>query len=114
MASDLGPENHLKNNLDSDMLSLFSSVVPGSFHSTNIADPVAIFATKYKYKPVAQKTQPVLADLPEKLGIVRNILGDPLATLLMLTPNPPPFTPTGRYTAERRDLIDKVHSDDFL
>ncbi|ETW82681.1 hypothetical protein HETIRDRAFT_165449 [Heterobasidion irregulare TC 32-1] len=114
MASDLGPENHLKNNLDSDMLSLFSSVVPGSLHSTDIADPVAIFAAKRKYKPVAQKTRPVLADLPEKFRIVRNILGDPLAALPTLTPNPPPFTPTGRYTAERRDLIDKVHSDDFL
>ncbi|ETW78883.1 hypothetical protein HETIRDRAFT_50022, partial [Heterobasidion irregulare TC 32-1] len=95
------------------MSSLFSLVVPGSFDSTNIADLVAIFA-KRKYKPVAQKTQPVLADLPEKFQIVRNILGDPLATLPTLTPNPPPFTPTGRYTAERRDLIDKVHSDDFL
>ncbi|ETW83614.1 hypothetical protein HETIRDRAFT_46603, partial [Heterobasidion irregulare TC 32-1] len=96
------------------MLSLFSSVVPSSLHSTNIADPVAIFAAKRKYKPVAQKTRPVLADLPEKFRIVRNILGDPLAALPTLTPNPPPFTPTGRYTAERRDLIDKVHSDDFL
>ncbi|ETW76729.1 hypothetical protein HETIRDRAFT_53333, partial [Heterobasidion irregulare TC 32-1] len=96
------------------MSSLFSSVIPGSFHSTNIADPVAIFAAKCKYKPVAQKTRPVLADLPEKFRIVRNILGDSLATLPTLTPNPPPFAPTGRYTAERRDLIDKVHSDDFL
>ncbi|ETW78897.1 hypothetical protein HETIRDRAFT_428667 [Heterobasidion irregulare TC 32-1] len=100
MASDLGPENHLKNNLDSAMSSLFSSVVPGSFHSTNIVDPVAIFATKRKYKPVAQKTQPVLADLPKKFRIIRNIIGDPLATLPTLTPNPPPFMPTSRYTAE--------------
>ena len=56
MASDLGPENHLKNNLDFDMSSFFSSVTPGSFHPINITDPVAIFAAKRKYKLVAQKT----------------------------------------------------------
>ncbi|ETW75990.1 hypothetical protein HETIRDRAFT_54297, partial [Heterobasidion irregulare TC 32-1] len=27
---------------------------------------------------------------------------------------PPPFALTGRYTAEQCNLIDKVHSDDFL
>ncbi|ETW82044.1 hypothetical protein HETIRDRAFT_244306, partial [Heterobasidion irregulare TC 32-1] len=67
-----------------------------------------------KYKPVALKVRPVLADLPDKFRIVRNIRGDPLADLPTLTPNPPPFKPTGRYTSERHDLINQVHSSDFL
>ena len=31
-----------------------------------------------------------------------------------LSPNPPPFTPTGRYTADNHAIIDKVHAGDFL
>ena len=67
-----------------------------------------------KYKPVAHKVRPVIADLPDKFRIVRNIIGDPLADMPSLSPNPPPFVPTGRYTLERRDLIDRVHPGDFL
>ena len=59
--------------------------------------------TKKKYKPVALKTKPVLAELPSRFRINRKILGDPLADLPTILTNPPPFIPTGRYTAERRD-----------
>jgi len=45
---------------------------------------------------------------------VRNIVGDPLAGMPTLSPVPPPFTPTGRYTADNRAIIDKVHAGDFL
>ena len=77
-------------------------------------DPeVATFASR-KYKPVARKIRPVLADLPDKFRITRNITGDPLADMPTLSPNPPPFTPTGRYTAENREIIDKVHPGEFL
>jgi Integrase zinc binding domain/RNase H-like domain found in reverse transcriptase len=77
-------------------------------------DPeVATFASR-KYKPVARKIRPVLADLPDKFRITRNIIGDPLADMPTLSPNPPPFTPTGRYTADNRALIDKVHPGEFL
>jgi hypothetical protein len=69
--------------------------------------------TKKKYKPVAQKVRSVVADLPEKYRIVREIMGDPLADMPVLDPNPPPFQPTGRYTAERRDILDQKH-EDFL
>ena len=31
-----------------------------------------------------------------------------------LAANPPEFEPTGRYTAERRDIIDNVHPEGFL
>lgn len=89
-------------------------ILPRSTSPLNLSSPVAIFAAKRKYKPVALKVHLVLADLPDKFRIVRNIRGDPLADLPTLMPNPPPFKPTGRYTSERRDLINQVHSSDFL
>ena len=69
---------------------------------------------KKKYKPVAQKIRAVAADLPDKFRIERNIIGNPLAEMPSLPTNPPSFTPTGRYTTERRDIIDRAHDDDFL
>jgi hypothetical protein len=64
---------------------------------------------KKKYKPVAQKVKPVIAELPRKYRIVREIIGDPLADMLCLDLNPPPFQPTGRYTEEHRAKIDQNH-----
>ena len=78
---------------------------------------VATFAqakSKKKYKPVALKTRPVLGSLPDKFRIVRDIKGDPLATERKLSPNPPPFKPEGRYTAERAENTDKLHNDGLL
>ena len=76
-------------------------------------DPtVSIFASKYK--PVALKTRPVIAGLPEQFRIKREIRGDPLENMPKLNPNPPEFVPTGRYTQERRDDLDKVHEGNFL
>ena len=66
--------------------------------------------TGKKYKPVALKTRPILGELADKFRIVRNIIGDPLANLPTLNPDPPKFTPTGRYTQERKDLFDKANS----
>src|SRR5271155_291520 len=78
------------------------------------SDTYEIFIkTTKKYKPVALKIKPVGSDLPNRFRIVRNIIGDPLAELPTLDPNPPPFTPTGRYTQERRDLFDK-NNEGFL
>jgi len=77
-------------------------------------EQVSTFATKRKYKPVALKVRPVLADLPDKFRITRNIIGDPLADMPQLSPTPPPFKPTGRYNESNRAIIDKVHSGDFL
>ena len=73
-----------------------------------------MLAAKKKYKPVALKVKPVATALPEHFCIVRDIKGDPLAALPVLNPNPPPFTPTGRYTSERCDIIDKAHPPGFL
>jgi len=71
-------------------------------------------AEKKKYKPVAQKIRPIAAELPERFRIQRKIIGDPLADIPKLDPNPPPFRPKGRYTQERRDALDKIHSSNFL
>src|SRR5882762_8035341 len=88
--------------------------IPGSFPTLDSPNvPFAIYAKK-KYKPVAQKVRPIATSLPERFRIIRNISGDPLASIPALSPIPPPFVPTGRYTLERRDFIDKVHDTDFL
>jgi hypothetical protein len=76
-------------------------------------DTLKVFAGK-KYKPVHLKVKPTLMDLPEKFRIIRDIKGDPLETLPVLTPNPPDFKPTGRYTHDRMEAFEKVHGTDFL
>lgn len=73
----------------------------------------SVFAGK-KYKPVAQKIKPVYQELPERFRIHREIKGDPLAGMPELTPHPPEFQPSGRYTAERKEVIDKEHAGEFL
>jgi hypothetical protein len=67
-----------------------------------------------KYKPVAKKVHPVIGELPKKFRIEGKIIGNPLDDLPTLNPNPPPFTPTNRYTLERRDQLDKNHPGNFL
>ena len=62
--------------------------------------PLATFAAKKKYKPVAQKVRPILGTLPSRFHIEQNIIGDPLAGLPALPTNPPPFAPCDRYTKE--------------
>ncbi|PIL26607.1 hypothetical protein GSI_11301 [Ganoderma sinense ZZ0214-1] len=71
----------------------------------------SFLATKKKYKPVALKTRPLLADLPEKFRIERKIIGDPLTDMPPLNPNPPSeFAPGSRYTAERRAELHARHA----
>ena len=69
---------------------------------------------KKKYKPVAKKVKPVAATVPERFRIARKIEGDPLASMPQLSPNPPPFEPTGRYTEESKKVIDEAHPPGFL
>jgi hypothetical protein len=75
--------------------------------------PLAVYAGK-KYKPVALKVRPVETELPSRFRITRNIIGDPLKNMPALSLLPPPYTPTGRYTEERKEVIDKAHPGDFL
>ena len=60
----------------------------------------------YKYKPVALKTKPVIGELPAEFRILREIIGDPLIDIPKLLVNPPDFVPTGRYTQERKEMMD--------
>ena len=75
------------------------------------SEPVSVFG---KYKPVHLKVRPQLAPMPEEFRVQRNITGDPLAELPELSPNPPEYSPGERYTLERKEVIDKNHSEDFL
>jgi hypothetical protein len=72
-----------------------------------------VFAGK-KYKPVALKVRPVFQDQPEEFRIERNIVGDPLEGMRPLEYFPPDFKPVGRYTQERKEMVDEMHNDDFL
>ncbi|KAG5652454.1 hypothetical protein H0H81_004998 [Sphagnurus paluster] len=65
--------------------------------------------TKKKYKPVAQKVRSVVASCPDDFRIERKIIGDPLASMPKLDPNPVPYRPQGRYTEERMLQLDHEH-----
>lgn len=77
-------------------------------------DPTFSILASKKYKPVALKTKPVYAELPENYRIKREIKGDPLQDMPKLNPVPPEFRPKGRYTQERKEAMDLVHGGDFL
>ena len=68
----------------------------------------------HKYKPVALKKRLIVQELPAEFRIKREIIGDSLAEMPKLSPNPPEYVPTGRYTQERKDQFDKVHGEYFL
>ncbi len=86
---------------------------PDNDDNAGDGSPKSVFAGK-KYKPVALKVRPVYGELPEKYRIKREITGNPLADMPGLSTNPGDFSPTGRYTAERKEIIDKIHEGDFL
>src|SRR5580698_5322739 len=67
-----------------------------------------------KYKPVAIKARPVKTTLPDEYRVIREIKGDPLEGMPVLPIVPPPFTPGKRYTLERKEIIDKLHKEDFM
>jgi len=62
-------------------------------------------ASSFAYKKVANKVRPVATTLPENFRIIRHAHPDPLAGMLPLPIRPPEFTPTGRFTAERRGAM---------
>ncbi|KAG6894473.1 hypothetical protein C0993_011411, partial [Termitomyces sp. T159_Od127] len=78
----------------------------------SVGETAQVFSKKYK--PVARKVKPVLGTSPEEFRIERHIIGDPLADMPELNPLPPDFEPTGRYTAECKEIIDQAHGDGFL
>src|SRR6202789_734591 len=91
-----------------------SSIYSPSHISTSDSMYPTLAASKKKYKPVAQKIRLVVADLPDRFRIIRKITGDPLADMAKLNPHPPPFSPTPRYSLQRKAIVDKNHPGDFL
>jgi len=79
----------------------------------NARPPLAIYVGK-KYKPVGLKVRPVETELPSRFRITRDIKGDPLKDMPNLPTQPSVYAPTGRYTEERKAVIDKAHSGNFL
>ncbi len=71
------------------MYNLYGSYIIGyQSYEPWFPENVSVFAGK-KYKPVALKTKLVLATLPDKFRIIKNIYGDPLANMPNLSPTPP-------------------------
>jgi hypothetical protein len=107
------PTFHVNLACHSDEFALQLLLLPDSkdnLFDQNTRSSVPIYlSTKKKYKPVALKVKPVIGTLPDKFRIIRNIVGDPLKDIPKLPTHPPPFTPTGRYTQERKDLFDKLN-----
>ena len=60
------------------------------------------------------KTKPVASQVSKDFRIKRHILGDPLANIPSLNPNPPPFVPTSHFTNERKATFVKEHDTGFL
>ncbi|KAG6850378.1 hypothetical protein C0991_010451, partial [Blastosporella zonata] len=69
---------------------------------------------KKKYKPVALRTKPVAASIPDKFWIKCNIIGDPLRDIPILSVNPPPYIPTGHFNQEQKDQFVETHNNGFL
>ena len=94
--------------VSANLYNLDENPLNSSSHDSDTAE--SFLSLKKKYKPVALKVRPLQTDLPEKFRIQRRILGDPLEGMPTLNPNPPPFTPGERYTAERRKTIRAIHT----
>lgn len=84
------------------------------WHATSPSEFEEVKSVFGKYKPVALKVRPVKATLPEEFRVERNIYGDPLEGMPELATHPPEFEPEGRYTEERKAIIDKNHPEGFL
>ncbi|KAG6852200.1 hypothetical protein C0991_002142, partial [Blastosporella zonata] len=69
---------------------------------------------KKKYKPVALRTKPVAASIPDNFQIKCNIIGNPLCDIPILSVNPPPYVPTGQFNQERKDQFVETHDNGFL
>ncbi|KNZ76466.1 hypothetical protein J132_10441 [Termitomyces sp. J132] len=69
---------------------------------------------KKKYKPVVMKTKLVASHVSEDFRIKRQSIGNPLATIPLLNPNPPPFVPTKQFTSERQAKFVSDHDTGFL
>ncbi len=87
---------------------------PTYFQPTGIFEVTCPKPKKKKYKKVDQHVKPVPTTLPEEFRIIREITGDPLADIPILSTHLPDFHPTGHYTQENHDIIEENHPGDFL
>ncbi|KAG6896843.1 hypothetical protein C0993_007982 [Termitomyces sp. T159_Od127] len=101
------------------ILGLTQSVIPitpkihPTYAQTNTSKRKGV-QVKKKYKPIVLKTEPIASSVPEEFRIERKILGNPLANMPPLDPDPPPFQPRGRFTKERHQQFLKDHNTSFL
>jgi len=65
------------------------------------------------YKRVDRKVKPVPGIFPEDARVIRQFPEDPLLSLPYLSPNPPTFKPTTKFTQERMEAL-KINSTGFL
>ena len=116
-------DNSSANSLDTNLVDLFLSTCDSdsisckllSAGATDVAviESVSTYVTR-KYKPVAKKVQSVVTQSPEQFHVVRDIKGDPLEHMPVLNPIPLLFVPNGRYTEERKAIIDAADPEGFL
>ncbi|KAG5332043.1 hypothetical protein C0989_005574 [Termitomyces sp. Mn162] len=60
------------------------------------------------------KTKPVASQVSKDFRIECQIIGNPLATIPQLNPNPPPFVPMKQFTSEQQAKLVKDHDTGFL
>ncbi|KAE9383962.1 hypothetical protein BT96DRAFT_843045, partial [Gymnopus androsaceus JB14] len=65
-------------------------------------------------RPVHCRIMPVPTTLPEEFRVICHFPTDPLEGISQLNPVPPPYTPTGCYTQECKEIIDRIHDQSFL
>jgi hypothetical protein len=82
---------------DSDTISC--NLLSAGATPPSVEEFVSTYVT-WKYKPVAKKVKSVVTQSPEKFHVVCKIRGNPLETMPMLNPVPPPFSLKGQYTEE--------------
>ena len=101
--------------IDSVSQSVSDSLLSIEDQATGLEFAAAVYLLmKKKYKLVAKKVKPIPGTFPKDFRVERKIIGDPLAGMPELPTHPGEYVPTGRYTKERKDLMDEVHGKDFL
>src|SRR5882724_10750964 len=66
-----------------------------------------------RYKKAANRVHPIWTTLPEEHHILRHIPSDPLISLPVLPKHPPDFTPSEKFTKERREKMN-INRSGFL
>ena len=84
---------------------------PEDFDS--VSDPQMFAQSFTAYKRVDRKVKPVPGTFPEDARVTRQFPEDPLLSLPYLSPNPPKFIPTTKFTLKRMEALE-INVDEFL